>query len=546
MGGMKTNTSLLIAALPLCLFGAKTPAGVEIPDVPQTEFELTLEPGEGWWGGTTVFGHQAPLGLVKPVFSCDIRRHSYANQAAPLMISTHGRYVWCDQGFACDIKDGKIVFHSDGVPFKSGKSGDSLKSAFAFASKSFFPPSGKTPDLLFVAAPQYNTWIELGMHQSQAKVLEYARKIVENGFPTGVLMIDDTWQIDYGTWEFNPITFPDPKAMMDELHKLGFKVILWTCPFVSMDSAEYRLLDGKGGLIRDGIKRPAAMRWWNGASAVLNFDKESDRTWYRAQLDRLQKDYGVDGFKFDAGDTGYYDVADQRQPPLTREAEGDLCRHNENWAKLGAEYPFNEYRACWKMGGQPLVQRLCDKGCDFTAIGQLIPDMIGAGLLGHPFVCPDMIGGGALDNFWGGEFNREAFIRSAQVHALAPMMQFSAAPWRVLSADDFAIVKKAVATRQKFAPRYVELAKECAKTGEPMLRSMDYQFPGCGYELITDQFVMGDFLIVAPQVKEGAAEREVVLPAGDWRGDDGVVVKGPAKVTVKTPLERLPYFEAVR
>ena len=545
---MNANSRVILAVVlaPLCAFAAKTPSGVEIPDEPETRLELELEAGEGWWGGATVFGHKAPLGLKGEKFSFDIRRHSFGNQTAPLMLSTHGRYVWCEKGFKCDIGDGKVVFTSNGAEFKSGRSGTTLKSAYAYASKTFFPPSGRTPDLLFVSAPQYNTWIELGLQQSQAKILAYAHKVVDNGFTPGVLMLDDTWQLDYGTWEFDPRVFPDPKGMMDELHGLGFKVILWVCPFVSMDSREYRALEREGGLLRDGLGRPAAIRWWDGVSAVLDFDKAADRDWFRAQLKRLQDDFGVDGFKFDAGDTGYYDVADQHLPQLKPGEEGDLNRHGENWAKLGLEYPFNEYRACWKMGGQPLVQRLCDKGSDFGSLATLVPDMIGAGLLGHSFVCPDMIGGGMLDNFWGGTFDREAFIRSAQVHALAPMMQFSAAPWRVLSPEDFAIIRKAVAVRQKFAPYYVELARACAKSGEPMLRSMDYQFPGCGYEAVTDQFAMGDRLIVAPQLEKGAASRAVKIPAGTWRADDGTVVTGPKEVTVKTPIDRIPYFEIVK
>jgi len=31
--------------------------------------------------------------------------------------------------------------------------------------------------------------------------------------------------------------------------------------------------------------------------------------------------------------------------------------HCEAFARLGLEYPMNEFRACWKMGGQPLAQR---------------------------------------------------------------------------------------------------------------------------------------------------------------------------------------------
>ena len=79
-----------------------------------------------------------------------------------------------------------------------------------------------------------------------------------------------------------------------------------------------------------------------------------------------------------------------------------------------------------------------------------------------------------------------------------------------------------------------------------MVRSMEYQFPGHGWEQVTDQFLMGDDLLVAPQTVKGAAARAVAIPPGKWRADDGTVYSGPAMVSVKTPLSRLPYFERVR
>ena len=75
-----------------------------------------------------------------------------------------------------------------------------------------------------------------------------------------------------------------------------------------------------------------------------------------------------------------------------------------------------------------------------------------------------------------------------------------------------------------------------------MLRAMEYAFPGNGYSAVKDQFALGDFLIVAPQVEKGAETREVRLPAGRWLADDGEVFTGPARITVKTPLSRLPHF----
>lgn len=69
--------------------------------------------------------------------------------------------------------------------------------------------------------------------QNQDKILEYARSIVKDGYKPGLLIIDDTWQKDYGVWEFNATNFHDPKAMMKELHELGFLVSMWICPYRS-------------------------------------------------------------------------------------------------------------------------------------------------------------------------------------------------------------------------------------------------------------------------------------------------------------------------
>ena len=54
------------------------------------------------------------------------------------------------------------------------------------------------PPELFFSVPQYNTWIELTYNQNQKDILRYARAIVDNGMPPGIIMIDDNWQEDYG------------------------------------------------------------------------------------------------------------------------------------------------------------------------------------------------------------------------------------------------------------------------------------------------------------------------------------------------------------
>lgn len=43
------------------------------------------------------------------------------------------------------------------------------------------------------------------------------------------------------------------------------------------------------------------------------------------------------------------------------------------------------------------------------------------------------------------------------------------------------------------------------------------------YETIKDQFVLGNEIIVAPVVENGARSRSVVLPKGEWKAEDGTV-----------------------
>ncbi len=71
------------------------------------------------------------------------------------------------------------------------------------------------------------------------------------------------------------------------------------------------------------------------------------------------------------------------------------------------------------------------------------------------------------------------------------------------------------------------IATECACSGEPMVRNLEYEYPGKGYEEVKDQFILGGKILVAPVVNKGQRSRKVIFPEGSWKGDDGSLVKGP-------------------
>ena len=462
-----------------------------------------------WWAGIIEHGSMMPL--AKP-YQADFRNNCYTNQVQPLLLSTTGEVVWSEQPFAIDFMAGKLNLKAKSAVFQYDKVGQNLKDAYHFASNTYFPPSGKMPDPLLFTAPQYNTWIELVYNQNQKDVMTYARNILANGLPAGVFMIDDNWQEDYGNWNFHPSRFPNPKQMIDSLHTMGFKVMLWVCPFVSPDCYIFRDLMEKKYLVTDDAGYPAMIKWWNGSSAELDFTNPRTTMWFKSQLNNLTSEFGIDGFKLDAGDFEFYVNVHSFKPNAT---PSDHC---EAWAKIGLDYPLNEYRAMWKMGGQPLGERLHDKNHGFGDLQMLIPNMILEGLMGYYFSCPDMIGGGDNTAFVNNvQLDQESIVRSAQCHALMPMMQFSVAPWRVLDKEHLEAVKIAVKIREKFKAYILELALKAAKTGEPIMKPLEFDYPGNGFATIVDEFMLGDDLLVAPVLVKGATTRKLVMPIGKWK-----------------------------
>ena len=503
--------------------------------------DVAIQKDEKWWGAFVGFGQEMPFANLELQ---DLATQNYNNQNAPLLLSSNGRYLWSDAPFKFSIQGDQLLIYSEVEELKIVQAGKTLKEAFLDASKSHFPSSGKIPEPLFFSMPQYNTWIELMYNQNQPDILKYAHDAKKHGFPEGVFMIDDNWQKYYGNFEFKPDKFADPTAMIDELHQMGFKIMLWICPFVSADSPEFRDLEKKGFLIKaKASNTPAMITWWNGVSASYDLTNPEAVKYLKNQLHQVQEKYGVDGFKFDAGDMNYfsgdYNLFEKHATAV------DLCK---KWAEIGLDFPYNEYRASWKMGGKALVQRLGDKDYSWEALQSLIPQAATAGLLGYSYVCPDMIGGGSFATFLDidpGQFDQELIVRSAQVHAMMPMMQFSVAPWRILNPENLKITRDFAAFHQKMGNYILGVAQNTAKTGEPMLRHMEYAYPHQGFAECKDQFMLGDKYMVAPMVNKGNS-RNVKLPKGTWKDDQGKIIKGGRTLEIQVPMSRLPYYEKLK
>lgn len=517
-----------------------------------TPTSIKLLPGEYWWGGLARHGDQMPF-HAQTDYQQSLHRTFFGNQACPLLVSSHGRYVWSETPFAFALKDGWL--HVDECAESAIIEGQAeelnLRGAYLAAAQRFFPPSERLPHELSFLAPQYNTWIDMGKYPTQEKVLCYAQDILKAGMRPGVLIIDDFWYRNNGVWEWDVLAFPQPKALIAQLHQFGFMVVLWISPWVTADTRTYQELAAAGYLLMadhqmpsDDVqpndireRAPALQRWWNGASAVLDLSNPDALQWFQQQLDHLAADYGVDGFKFDGGDPVRY------QPTDLSYAARTPSGHCEDFGRVGLKYPLSEYRACWKLGNQPLIQRVRDKAHVWGQGGlwDTIPTSLAHGLMGYPYTCPDMVGGGEL----GGvpdKIDPELYIRWAQSATFFPILQYSMLPNRVLDDRHLELCMETVRLREQIAPEVLRFAHHAAQTGEPIMRHMAYEFPNAHLEQVHDQYMLGDRYLVAPVLNKGQTRRIVHFPGGRWQGDDGSIVEGRRAVEIEAPLSRLPWY----
>ncbi|MBQ6137056.1 MAG: glycoside hydrolase [Kiritimatiellae bacterium] len=511
-----------------------------------------IEPleGEKWWGGILNDGESMPY--VDTDRPRDVGVKGRGGATAPFLVSSAGRYVWSDRPFVFAATNGTIYITSPLGAVEPVEAGSTLREAYLAACAKHFPFDGRLPAELLFTKPQWNNWIEIAIQgMKQSSVDAYTDALAKSGFPCGVYMMDGGWLSHQGSFKFYADDFPDPKGMFKRIRDNGWKSMIWTAYFVSPDSREYKMLrHGKGYMIegkdvlaydkfKPKSKRAGVIWWWSGISSVYDLTYAPGRDCFVKTLKDFAAEYGIDGFKFDAGDAEPLAESLRFHDPKKEAPD-----YVHEYAKLIADnFEYNEARCGFCSGGIPVMQRLIDQHHSWKSLQSISGRMQAAGLLGSPYVVADMVGGGEANTFRpGGFFSEKLFVRSAALQALHPMMQFSAAPWRYLSAEGVAACRLFADLHVEFGPYILELARHASKTGEPILRSMEYEFPHQGFDRLMNQFMLGGDWLVAPVVTEDDSTT-VELPAGRWLDDLGATHEGPKKMKLeKVPLTRLPRY----
>ena len=415
-------------------------------------------------------------------------------------------------------------------------------------------------------------------YRTQDEVLDVARRYQKEGIKIDQIVIDFFHWTFQGDWKFDEKYWPDPKAMVDELHEMGIKVIVSVWPSVDRKSENFDLMMESGLLIK--TERGAAQTYdYQGDCVEIEpFNPETGKfVWEVCR--RNYFDYGIDGFWLDNSepDYGVYDFENYRYfdgPALTISNIYPQMYSRifyEGMSGLGEKPVVNLLRCAWA-GSQKYGNVIWsgDVPSTFEAFSDQLQCGLNMGLAGIPWWTTD-IGGFMTDDVNDTDF-RQLLIRWYQFAAFSPVLRMHGdrGPYNISPLDDrnwgggylhtgqpnelwsygednYAIMKKYYDIRISMHDYINKLYEEAHLNGSPLLRTMFYEFPedyAC-WE-IYDQYMFGNKYLVAPILHLNEFIRKVYLPEGRWvLTSTGKSYDGKCIVRVEAPIDYMPVFERV-
>ena len=135
-------------------------------------------------------------------------------------------------------------------------------------------------------------------YRTQEEVLSVARKYKELGIQLDVIVIDFFHWTVQGDWKFDKTYWPDPKAMVDELHAMGIKVIVSVWPSVDRRSENFGEMAERGLLMR--TERGAMQTYdYQGDCVEIDPTNPETRAYVWEKCKKHYYDLGIDAFWLD-------------------------------------------------------------------------------------------------------------------------------------------------------------------------------------------------------------------------------------------------------
>lgn len=381
---------------------------------------------------------------------------------------------------------------------------------------------------------------------------------IANDIPVGAIIIDSPWATGYSTYEWDRELYPDPQAMVDDLHSKGVKVFIWTVPGINTDVPElYDYAASKGYFMQSSADSgPTVVDWWKGEGSLIDYFNPEAVDWWHGMVDQTLA-LGIDGWKCDGLD--FSAIRAKYSPFLGRDVTRpeyseryyrdfhDYTREVLGDDRVSTFRPVDNYGA--DIGGEGVqfgpkditwAGWVGDQDGTFGGLEAALNNMFWSDHDGYTMFGSD-IGGYRND---GSELGRskEVMIRWSQMGALSGIMENGGSgehrPW-IFDEETNDIYRRFAKLHVDLIPYLMEEGGLAFHEGRGL---MDFsEIPDTADK--TYSYFLGRDIFVVPVLSEGGGVL-VNVPEGSWifAFDPDEVFEGPASVHMSVPISSFPLF----
>ena len=422
-------------------------------------------------------------------------------------------------------------------------------------------------------------WQSRERYKTQKELLETLQEFRQRNIPIDNIVQDwSYWEEDqWGSHAFDSVRFPDPKAMVEEVHDSSARIMLSVWPKFYHNTTHYKALDQQGWIYQQAIQD--SIKDWIGSGYIGSFYdafSAGARDLFWKQMEQKLMPLGFDAWWMDASEPDILSNAsmDYRKKLMNPTALGSSTEYFNAYGLMNAKGIYEGQR---QSGYDQRIFLLTRSGfagsqryaaCIWSGdIGTRWEDMraqITAGLnfsiSGNPYWTMD--NGGfcvekryekALEGSEDKEEWRELNVRWHQFGAFVPLFRSHGQypkrePWNIAPEQHpaYAAYRYYNQLRYRLLPYIYTLAGQCYFQDDTMMRPLVMDFTNDSTAInLTDQYMFGSALLICPITTYKARERSVYFPEETPFWYDlysGNVYKGGMHTIVDAPYDRMPVF----
>jgi alpha-D-xyloside xylohydrolase len=413
------------------------------------------------------------------------------------------------------------------------------------------------------AAPMFGKWAYgfwqcKNRYKSQAEILAVAQKYRDLKIPIDNIVQDWFWWDRKGDHVFNS-NYPDPKGMIDQLHRENFHLMISVWPFFEPGSTAYDTMDKNGWFIDKTVM--AKPPYHKDKMAVYDASSPDARKYYWQLMDDGLFKLGIDAWWLDTTEP----ETEGREENIQlghKLAIGSGNRYVNLFPLMTTTAVYEGQRAATDKKRVFILSRSAfagsqrnavtawsgDINSDWITFQRQIPAGLNYSLSGLPYWTTDI--GGFVSGNPDDPAYRELFIRWFQFGTFSPIFRVHGTRtndqnelWSY-GADAQKILTSYDRLRYRLMPYIYSMAWKVTSESYTPMRALAMDFRSDPRaQNVGDVFMFGPALLVAPVTEPGADARRMYLPKTAWYDFwTGRKTEGGITITTAAPIDRMPLF----